>query len=131
MATNEVEAGEMERRFHELLQGVEGGFEVVITQGGMPVVQLAVRPVERMPDRFRAEHDPWYAVIIEQGENGYMATVPDLPGCVAAADDEEVVEGLIRNVIGSHLHALRLEGIEAPEPTTQAVYVKAARRAAA
>ena len=130
MATNEIDLDEAERKFHELLRAVEGGFEVVIKQGGKPLAQLSVHPVDRFLDLLRGEPEPWYAVVIEPCENGYMATVPDLPPCIAAADTQEVVEDLIREVIRSHLDALRLEGIDMPEPTTRAVYVQAAGRGA-
>ncbi|HYW14403.1 MAG TPA: type II toxin-antitoxin system prevent-host-death family antitoxin [Longimicrobium sp.] len=128
MAMNEAEGREAERKFDELLQAVENGFEVVISQGGKPLAQLAVHPVDRFFDLLRGKDEPWYAVVIEPCENGYLATVPDLPPCMAAADTEEVVEDLIREVIRSHLDALRLEGIDMPEPTTRTVYVQAAGR---
>ena len=35
-----------------------------------------------------------YAVIIEKGESGYGAYVPDLPGCVAAGDSIAEVKNL-------------------------------------
>jgi predicted RNase H-like HicB family nuclease len=129
MAMNQVDVDEAERKFDELLQAVEGGFDVIISQGGRPLAQLAVHPVERLMDLIRADPDPWYAVLIEQGENGYMATVPDLPDCVAAADTEDAVEDRIREVIRSHIDALRVEGIDLPEPVTRAVYVQPVRRA--
>lgn len=129
MATNEVNLDEVERKFDELLQAVESGFEVVISQGGKPLAQLAVHPVDRFLDLLRADPDPWYAVLIEQGENGYMATVPDLPDCIAAAETEEAVEDRIREVIRAHLEALRMEGIDLPEPATRTVYVQAAQKA--
>lgn len=131
MATNEIDLDEAERKFDELLRAVESGFEVVISQGGRPLAQLAVHPVERLLEVLRGDADPWYAVVIEQGENGYLASVPDLPGCIAAADTEEAVEDLIREVLASHLKALRGEGIDAPEPTTRAVYVQAVHKRAA
>ena len=109
---------------------MDGGFEIVVSQGGKPLAQMSVCPVDRLLDLLRWERDPWYAVVIEQGENGYIATVPDLPPCIAAADSEEVVEDLIREVIRSHLEVLRQEGIDLPEPTTRAVYVQAERRPA-
>ncbi|HST62862.1 MAG TPA: type II toxin-antitoxin system prevent-host-death family antitoxin [Longimicrobium sp.] len=127
----EVDVREAERKLDELLQAVENGFEVVISQGGKPLAQLTVHPVDRLLDLLRGEDDPWYAVVIEECENGYLATVPDLPPCIAAADTQEVVEELIREVIRSHLETLRLEGIDMPEPTTRAVYMQAAGRAAA
>lgn len=129
MATNEIDLDEAERKFDEFLQAVESGFDVVISQGGKPLAQLAVHPVDRFLEVMRGEADPWYAVVIEQGENGYMATVPDLPDCVAAADTEEAVENRIREVMASHLEALREEGIDLPEPTTRAVYVQPVRKA--
>lgn len=128
MATNEIGLDEAERKFDELLRAVESGFEIVISQGGKPLAQLAIHPADRFFDLLRGEPEPWYAVVIEQCENGYMATVPDLPPCIAAADTQEVVEDLIREVIRSHLDALRVEGIDMPEPTTRTVYVQAAGR---
>ncbi|MDH3389040.1 MAG: type II toxin-antitoxin system HicB family antitoxin [Gammaproteobacteria bacterium] len=44
-----------------------------------------------------------YAVIIEEGENGYGAYVPDLPGCIAAADTREEVKKLIHEAIEFHI----------------------------
>ena len=35
-----------------------------------------------------------YAVIIEKGDSSYGAYVPDLPGCIAAADNEEKIKKL-------------------------------------
>lgn len=130
MATNEVDVDEAERKFDELLQAVESGFEVVISQGGKPLAQLAIHPVDRFVDLLRADADPWYAVVIEHGEHGFSAFVPDLPDCIATADTEEEVEDRIRDIIRSHVDALRAEGIEAPEPNTRTVYVQAARKAA-
>ena len=40
-----------------------------------------------------------YAVVIEKGEGNFSAYVPDLPGCVAAADSFEETERLIRDAI--------------------------------
>ena len=37
-----------------------------------------------------------YAVVIEKTGNGYSAYVPDLPGCIAAADTLAETEELIR-----------------------------------
>ena len=33
-----------------------------------------------------------YAIVIERTPNGYSAYVPDLPGCVAAADSYETAK---------------------------------------
>lgn len=130
MAPNKMRQDEMERRFDELLQAVVGGIDIIVSQGGMPLARLAVHPLDRFGGMIPGDPDPWYAVVIEQGENGYIATVPDLPPCIAAADSEAVAEELIREVIRAHLETLRLAGIDLPEPTTRAMYVQAVRKAA-
>ena len=66
-----------------------------------------------------------YAVIIEKGETSYGAYVPDLPGCVAAAETKEEIEELIREAIGFHIEGLREEGLPVPEPSSYFEYVEA------
>ena len=44
--------------------------------------------------------------------------MPDLPGCVAAADTREETEELIREAIVYHLEMLRERGDPIPEPET-------------
>ena len=65
-----------------------------------------------------------YAVVVEKAASNYSAYVPDLPGCVAAAETEEEVLGLIREAIDFHLESMREEGEPIPEPTTHAAYVE-------
>jgi predicted RNase H-like HicB family nuclease len=65
-----------------------------------------------------------YAVVIERTETGYGASVPDLPGCVAAADTLEATEHLIRDAIEFHLEGMRAHGDTIPDPTTVAQYVE-------
>ncbi len=57
-----------------------------------------------------------YAVVIEKTGNGYSAYVPDLPGCIAAADTLAETEGLIRKAVIYHLEMLRESGDPIPEP---------------
>ena len=57
-----------------------------------------------------------YAIIIEKGENSFGAYVPDLPGCVAAAESKEEVLTLIREAIALHLEDLRESGQPVPKP---------------
>jgi predicted RNase H-like HicB family nuclease len=64
-----------------------------------------------------------YAVVIERGAAGCSAYVPDLPGCVAAADTEEEVTALIREAIKFHIECLREDGEPVPEPTSRAINV--------
>ena len=59
-----------------------------------------------------------YAIVIEPTDNGYSAYVPDLPGCVAAADTYENSDRLIREAVIFHLDSLREHGDPIPEPRT-------------
>ena len=61
-----------------------------------------------------------YTAIIEKTRNGYSAYVPDLPGCVAAADTQKETEALIRDAVPLHLDMLRAHGEPIPEPLTTA-----------
>jgi len=58
-----------------------------------------------------------YMVVIEKGPTSYGAYVPDLPGCVAAAETLEEVERLIREAMLIHIRGLREDGEQIPEPT--------------
>jgi predicted RNase H-like HicB family nuclease len=66
-----------------------------------------------------------YAVVIEPGDHGYGAYVPDLPGCVAVGATESEVERRIREAIVFHLEGLRAEGLAIPEPKHRVEYVEA------
>lgn len=59
-----------------------------------------------------------YIVIYEQGETGWGAYIPDLPGCVAVGDTREEVEELIQSAIKMHLEAMREDGDPVPAPRT-------------
>jgi predicted RNase H-like HicB family nuclease len=65
-----------------------------------------------------------YAIVIEKGADSYGAYVPDLPGCVAAAETRDEVVRLIRESIGYHIEEMREEGMEIPEPSSSAEYVE-------
>ena len=56
-------------------------------------------------------------VRIYQAAGDYSAMVPDLPGCVAAADTVEKVRKLIADAIALHLDLMRQSGEQIPEPT--------------
>ena len=57
-----------------------------------------------------------YVVVYEQTPKNWSAYVPDLPGCVAAADTRAEVEGLIREAIALHIAAMRESNESVPEP---------------
>lgn len=65
-----------------------------------------------------------YVVIIEQGDGGFGAYVPDLPGCVAVGETREEAMRLIREAIEFHLEAMREEGLPVPEPSSSNEYVE-------
>lgn len=65
-----------------------------------------------------------YTVVIEKGPTSYGAYVPDLPGCIAAADSRPEVMALIREAIEFHLETLREEGMRMPEPHSTAELVE-------
>jgi predicted RNase H-like HicB family nuclease len=66
-----------------------------------------------------------YAVVIEKGETSYGAYVPDLPGCIAAAESLEEVEVMIREAIEFHIEGLQGDGLPVPKPTTVCEYIEA------
>lgn len=65
-----------------------------------------------------------YVVIVEEGESSFGAYVPDLPGCIAAAQTKEEVLDLIREVVDSHIEGLREDGQYVPEPSSSSAYVE-------
>ena len=64
-----------------------------------------------------------YMVVIEHGETGYGAYVPDLPGCVAAAETREEVTQLIQEAIVFHIEGLTEAGQQVPPPLSDSVFV--------
>ncbi|MGO8678916.1 MAG: type II toxin-antitoxin system HicB family antitoxin [Limisphaerales bacterium] len=67
-----------------------------------------------------------YAIVVEKGPMSYGAYVPDLPGCVAAAETREEVLRLIREAIHFHLEEMYKEGLAAPEASSSTEYVEVA-----
>ena len=67
-----------------------------------------------------------YAIVVEKGPTGYGAYVPDLPGCVAAAETRTGVLQLIREAIEFHIETMREDGLAVPEPSSSAEYVEVA-----
>ena len=61
-----------------------------------------------------------YLVIIEQSATGYSAYAPDLPGCIATGDTKETTERNIYEAIQFHLEGLEAEGLDIPEPNSEA-----------
>ena len=62
---------------------------------------------------------PRYLVVIEKGEASWGAHVPDLPGCIAAAETRQEVTALIKDTIDFHLEGLRKCGEPIPLPASE------------
>ena len=67
-----------------------------------------------------------YTVVIEEGPASFGAYVPDLPGCVAAAETRGEVVRLIHEAIEFHIEALREDGKPVPEPHSTAEQIEIA-----
>ncbi len=65
-----------------------------------------------------------YLVVIEKGESSFGAYVPDLPGCIAAAQSEQEVRQLIKEAIEFHIDGLRESGEPVPPPSSSAAVVE-------
>jgi predicted RNase H-like HicB family nuclease len=65
-----------------------------------------------------------YLVVVEKGPSSYGAYVPDLPGCVAAAETRREVRKLIREGIQLHIRALREAGEPVPAPASKGETVR-------
>ena len=59
-----------------------------------------------------------YMVVIEKGESGYGAHVPDLPGCIASGETREEVLELIKDAIEFHIEGLVEAGEPVPPPSS-------------
>jgi predicted RNase H-like HicB family nuclease len=65
-----------------------------------------------------------YMVVIEKGPSSFGAYVPDLPGCIAAAETREEVLELIQEAIEFHLEGLKEEGASLPQPHSSSEFVE-------
>lgn len=67
-----------------------------------------------------------YAVVIEEGETGYGAYVPDLPGCIAAARTRAEAVRLIREAVEFHVEGLKAAGQPVPSPSSTVEFIDVA-----
>lgn len=65
-----------------------------------------------------------YMVVIEKGPSSFGAYVPDLPGCIAAAETEEEVLELIKEAIEFHLEGIKEKGAHVPQPQSYSEFVE-------
>ena len=65
-----------------------------------------------------------YVALIGKTGNGYSAHLPDLPGCIAAADTFEETSQLIREAANFHVEMMVEDGEAIPEPIYAAIDVE-------
>lgn len=65
-----------------------------------------------------------YMVVIEKGPSSFGAYVPDLPGCIAAAETKEEVLDLIQEAIEFHLEGIKEDGAAVPQPHSYSEFVE-------
>jgi len=65
-----------------------------------------------------------YMVVIEKGPSSFGAYVPDLPGCIAAAETRQEVLHLIQEAIEFHLEGLKEEGASVPQPHSYSEFIE-------
>ncbi len=86
---------------------VEDGTEFPVLDEASPVLRLG------------------FLVVIERGQSGWGAYVPDLDGVVAAAETEAEVCSLIAEAVHLHLQGMQDDHDAIPEPTSHAYWVTA------
>jgi len=64
-----------------------------------------------------------YLAVIEKGEASWGAHVPDLPGCIAAAETRQEVTALIKDALDIHLEGLRGRGEPIPPPASEGKFI--------
>ena len=67
-----------------------------------------------------------YAIVIEQSNNGFCATAPDLPGFMKTGASIDEIEANIHDAIVHHLDALCEDGRQIPAPTAVVEYCELA-----
>ena len=57
-----------------------------------------------------------YVAIFSEAEDGWTATVPDLPGCVSCGDTYEDAKSKIQDAINGMIECMIEEGVTPPKP---------------
>ena len=65
-----------------------------------------------------------YVALIGKTGNGYSAHLPDLPGCIAAADTFEETAALIREAANFPVEMMAEHGESIPQPIYAAIDVE-------
>jgi predicted RNase H-like HicB family nuclease len=70
-----------------------------------------------------------YTVLVyeaEEGEDGYWATVAELPGCGTTGETIEEIEVNVKDAIATYLDALDTLGKPKPQPVTRKLEIAVA-----
>ena len=57
-----------------------------------------------------------YMAVLEKGKSSYGAFVPDLPGCIAVAEDRQQTLRLLEEAVAFHIEGLQAQGLPVPTP---------------
>jgi predicted RNase H-like HicB family nuclease len=58
-----------------------------------------------------------YQIVLTPEEDGWSATIPDLPGCIGAGDDIADTLIMVEDARRSWIEASLLRGLDIPEPS--------------
>ncbi len=61
-----------------------------------------------------------YVIVLSPDEDGWIATIPDLPGCMAVGETKEEALELIEDARRSWIEASLLRGLAIPMPQVSA-----------
>ncbi len=61
-----------------------------------------------------------WTVLIHRGEDGYLATVAELPGCVTAGESWAELDGMIKEAIAAWIESALEHGDPIPSPGSRA-----------
>ena len=100
--------------FEDIRNGLNDAVEWVRGSKELPVTAREVSP------NSHAEPLVEYAILYTQGDDGWEATVPDLPGCEAVGDSLEEAQSLIRHFIRRRLREIQQDGRTPPPVRTRA-----------
>jgi predicted RNase H-like HicB family nuclease len=65
-----------------------------------------------------------FLVVFEKAKSNYSAYSPDLPGCIATGKTRQEAEKNIREAIKFHVEGLKEDGLNLPEPSSDATYIE-------
>jgi len=74
---------------------------------------VSLKKVQKMQNRYAIE------IFFSQGDGGFIAVVPELPGCSAFGETEEKALKEIKIAIGLWIETAKKEGLSIPDPKSK------------